>query len=150
MNSEKDVSTNPSSIKTKFAIRFIRAMKKLNYQNRHANSPDNNYHMIRDAAYASMACAVGPRRAWSRAVLRKIRNRHSLVMKKSCIRRKRVYARRSPRKGSGCEQENDLRELVPGGEWMDSCSLLYETADYIKCLRAQVQIMTNILHHFTT
>lgn len=107
--------------------------------------------MIRVASYASMASAVGSKRAWSQAVLRKIRNHtlHRDLKKKSgihaLIRRRKVGE--NPRNNLNSHQENDLRKLVPGGEDMDFCRLLNETAHYIKCLRTQVQIMKNIVDH---
>lgn len=39
---------------------------------------------------------------------------------------------------------SELRKLVPGGEAMDMCKLLDETADYIKCLATQVKLMRRI------
>jgi hypothetical protein len=45
--------------------------------------------------------------------------------------------------GSG--QVDKLRRLVPGGQLMDTCSLLEETAHYMKCLTTQVQVMTRIV-----
>lgn len=154
----KNLSKNPSSIRIRFALRFLRAMKKLN-----KNKPPNpsstatkykRCHLIRAAAYASMASAVGPKRAWSRALLRKIRNK-SFKLNTSINRRNGIRRRRSvrgnPRRNIQMEsqQENNLRELVPGGEAMDSCKLLIETAHYIQCLKAQIEIMRNIADHFS-
>ncbi|KAL0435231.1 UNVERIFIED_CONTAM: hypothetical protein Sradi_0231000 [Sesamum radiatum] len=151
-------STNPSSIiRTRFAVRFLNAMRKLNKK----TPPSRRYHAIRAAACASMASAVGPRRAWSRAILRKIRARslHDyLITNKTknhrlITRRKSTgLPRRNPRDEEevGFRQEDDLRGLVPGGEGMGFCRLLSETAHYIKCLRAQVQVMTNILDHYNS
>jgi hypothetical protein len=39
--------------------------------------------------------------------------------------------------------------LVPGGSEMEYCSLLDETADYVRCLRAQVQLMQNLVDLFS-
>ncbi|KAL0459038.1 UNVERIFIED_CONTAM: hypothetical protein Slati_0531000 [Sesamum latifolium] len=150
--------TNPSRsiIRTRFAVRFLNAMKKLNKK----TPPSRRYHTIRAAACASMASAVGPRRAWSRAILRKIRARtlRDYIINKS--RNHRLITRRkstgllrgNPRDQEevGFRQEDDLRGLVPGGEGMGFCRLLSETAHYIKCLRAQVQVMTNILDHYNS
>ncbi|KAL5794498.1 hypothetical protein ACOSP7_003092 [Xanthoceras sorbifolium] len=44
----------------------------------------------------------------------------------------------------GIRDTGELRKLVPGGETMDLCSLLDETAHYIKCLVTQVQVMRSI------
>uniref|UniRef100_A0ACD5UGP9 Uncharacterized protein n=1 Tax=Avena sativa TaxID=4498 RepID=A0ACD5UGP9_AVESA len=41
-----------------------------------------------------------------------------------------------------------LRRLVPGGAGMEYCSLLEETADYVRCLRAQVQLMQGLADLF--
>ncbi|KAL2238489.1 transcription factor IBH1-like [Sesamum indicum] len=152
----KNPTTNPSSvIRTRFAVRFLHAMKKLNKK----TPPSRRYHTIRAAACASMASAVGPRRAWSRAILRKIRARtlHDHLIHKSrnhrlITRRKSAGLRGNPRDQEevGFRQEDDLRGLVPGGEGMGFCRLLSETAHYIKCLRAQVQVMTNILDHYSS
>ncbi|PIN06503.1 hypothetical protein CDL12_20958 [Handroanthus impetiginosus] len=154
--------TNPSSIKTRFAIKFLQAMKKLN--KKRSSSPSmadkqRRCRLIRAAACASMASAVGTRRAWSRAVLRKTVNNHQyhsvINNRRRITRRKRVVMMRrgNPREGhSGNlgEEDDILRGLVPGGEGMDFCRLLSETAHYVKCLRAQIQVMTNILDHYST
>lgn len=47
-------------------------------------------------------------------------------------------------------QELKLRKLVPGSETMDSCCLMDETADYIKCLAAQVEVMKTLVDLYTT
>lgn len=48
------------------------------------------------------------------------------------------------------EQVEELRKLVPGGEAMDLCRLLGETAHYIKCLNTQVQVMRSIVDLYST
>ncbi|KAL1540992.1 transcription factor IBH1-like [Salvia divinorum] len=128
---------NPNTLKKKLASRFLKAMKKLKYKM--SPSPPasiaekkRRHRAVRAAAYASMASAVGPRRAWSRALLRKMKGRKR--------------ARRNPGNMNTRFGLNHLCDIVPGGEAMDSCSLLNETAHYIKCLVAQVQIMREILH----
>ncbi|KAI3461806.1 hypothetical protein Pfo_018469 [Paulownia fortunei] len=154
MKTNKNSPTNPSSIKTRLALRFLRAMKKLNKNTPPSPSVANKYkryQAIRAAAYASMASAVGPQKAWSRAILRKIRNRklhRTLLMKERKTHhhaRKGVIVRGNPRNDLGFGQENDLRELVPGGKALDFGRLLNETGHYIKCLRAQVEFMRKIL-----
>ncbi|KAA8527326.1 hypothetical protein F0562_034577 [Nyssa sinensis] len=91
------------------------------------------------AAYSSMVRAVGTRRAWSRALLFKLRSqaRRGYVVKRRCFS---VKKRRVTKKASSGElkQAEKLRSLVPGGEAMEFCELLEETADYIKCLATQV------------
>ncbi|KAF7011562.1 hypothetical protein CFC21_025852 [Triticum aestivum] len=42
-----------------------------------------------------------------------------------------------------------LRRLVPGGAGMEYSSLLEETADYVRCLRAQVQLMQGLADLFS-
>ncbi|KAM3370822.1 hypothetical protein ACQJBY_018263 [Aegilops geniculata] len=42
-----------------------------------------------------------------------------------------------------------LRRLVPGGAGMEYCNLLEETADYVRCLRAQVQLMQGLADLFS-
>jgi hypothetical protein len=39
------------------------------------------------------------------------------------------------------KREEILRKLVPGGKCMDECTLLDETLDYLKLLKAQVDVM---------
>lgn len=136
---------NSSSLKTRLAIGFLKAMKK-----RLASASTADKDAIRGAAYASMASTIGPRRAWSRAILRNIKNRNLKTPRHHHHHRggyrKRV-TRGNPR-NDGIGEE--LRQLVPGGAAMDSWNLLNETAHYIKCLKAQLQIMTNILHSSST
>lgn len=122
---------------------------------------------VKIAADKSMALAVGSRRAWSRAMLWKIHHQHKAAAAATRRRRRVVSVRRiinnnihhhkrSLRKrcdhhegvggggGGGFCHANELRKLVPGGETMDLCSLLDETAHYLKCLVTQVQVMTSI------
>ncbi|XP_059663632.1 transcription factor IBH1-like [Cornus florida] len=142
-------SSNGSSIKTRFAYRFLRGFKRLN-KDKPINSNTsscaieiyNRYRLIKFAANASMASAVGSRRVWSRAVLRRIRFRVSVRGR----RRSGALLRRRERLG----RANKLRKLVPGGEAMDMLSLLAETAHYIKCLTTQVQVMRNIVDCYST
>ncbi|KAL9140753.1 hypothetical protein ABFS82_14G058100 [Erythranthe guttata] len=116
-------------MKTKLALRFLRSMKKL--MNKKNNTTYScRYRAIRAAAYASMASVVGPNKAWSRALIGKRRERKNRVVRRG---RKLV-----------------LRELVPGGKSMDICRLLNETGDYIKCLRAQVQVMREIVDNYSS
>lgn len=112
------------------------------------------YHMIKMAAYASMASAVGSKRAWSRALLWKIRNKG---LNRSFVKRSKIRALRerstnlkqNPSREFGLEEADELRKLVPGGEVMDLLSLFEETGHYIKCLASQVQIMRNILDFYS-
>lgn len=47
-------------------------------------------------------------------------------------------------------QEMKLRKVVPGGAAMDICSLLDETAHYVKCLTTQVNMMRRIAQIYST
>lgn len=135
-NTNNILPSNPNAIKTRFAIKFLQAMKRLRNKSNGAGARDR-YRAVRAAARTSMASAVGPGRAWSRAVLRKRRNVR-------LIQKQRRFGVRNPNYRG--RQEEDLRGVVPGGEEMEFCSLLSETAHYIICLQAQVQVMTHILH----
>ncbi|XP_015086956.2 transcription factor IBH1-like [Solanum pennellii] len=98
-----------------------------------------NSRRVKHAAYASMASVVGSKRAWSRAVLSKIRNRSLLLKKKKKKRRRR-----------SSDEFGELRKIVPGGQLMNFYNLLDETADYINSLTSQVQVMKNILNLLST
>lgn len=50
---------------------------------------------------------------------------------------------------NGIRKAKELRELVPGGEAMEICKLLDETAHYIKCLSTQVKVMTAIAESYS-
>ncbi|KAL3517886.1 hypothetical protein ACH5RR_020475 [Cinchona calisaya] len=151
-------SLNPlscRSIRTRFAYRFLRALKKLSKQR--TSTTIRRYHTVKMAAYASMASAVGSKRAWSRALLWKIRNRglinRSLLKQSRKTRASKRIVEENPKKGSNIfgilEEADQLRKIVPGGEVMDLLSLFDETADYIKCLTSQVQIMRKIVDFYS-
>ncbi|PSS09605.1 Transcription factor like [Actinidia chinensis var. chinensis] len=145
-------SMKQSSIKTRFTYGFLRTLKRLPKTRATSSSfsPEEiskRCRIIKQATDASMASAVGPRRAWSRALIRRVRwqRRQRLVMRRT---------RRGERKKGGKEvggggQTDSLRKLVPGGETMELCTLLGETAHYIKCLTTQVQVMRNIVDLFS-
>lgn len=46
-------------------------------------------------------------------------------------------------------EAKELRKVVPGGESMDFCNLLDETAHYIKCLATQVKLMRRIADFYS-
>ncbi|KAL9271544.1 Transcription factor IBH1-like protein [Drosera capensis] len=165
-------SVSSRYIKMRFAKRFLRALRKINKQRLISNSNMNlnskassreiikRYRRVRMAADASMASAVGPRRAWSRAILMKLRSRrrsHGVVKHASNIVGEDVRdsgRRVDDRKVDGHDddkadqdqsQTDELRRLVPGGEAMDLFSLLDETAHYIKCLTTQIMMMTTMM-----
>ncbi|KAL3653251.1 hypothetical protein CASFOL_002932 [Castilleja foliolosa] len=149
MKINKNRPTNPSSsVKTRFAVKFIKAMKNLN-KKRPIPHKHKRYLAVRAAACASMASAVGPRRAWSRAVLNNIRNRR-FTRKRSFGIKNNNNNPKPKQQDLGYGEEDELRRLVPGGKEMDFCRLLSESAHYIECLRDQVQVMTNMLHHYSS
>nr|GMD12281.1 transcription factor IBH1-like [Ipomoea batatas]GMD20206.1 transcription factor IBH1-like [Ipomoea batatas] len=157
-----------AAVKTRFAGTFLRALQNINAADHGgganpgsaAQARRRRSRKIKLAAYASMAAAVGPRRAWSRAVLWRIRSRASLRRIPAAQRSSRKpkpppsRARRSRNDVRGGRLDSDkakeLRKLVPGGKAMDLSCLLDETAHYIKCLSSQVEIMRNIADLFST
>lgn len=152
------ISPNPNFlIKSKFTKSFLRSLLKINGEN--TNTPNYpGYEIIKRcdrvkiAADKSLASAVGSRRAWSRALLSKIRNR-ARRPKRWLLRRRRIRRigcrkselKREEEEGGGdFDEAKKLRKLVPGGEAMDLCSLLEEAAHYVMCLNTQVQVMACI------
>jgi hypothetical protein len=98
-----------------------------------------------------MARVVGPRKNWSRALLFKLRYRARIQgagLRKRCLVSKKKRVLRKENKVQVISREpsraDNLRKLVPGGDSMDICSLLDETAHYIKCLATQVKVMESI------
>jgi hypothetical protein len=131
------------------AFHFIRALARI-----HRSTPvPRRTRTIRRAAYASMARAASPRRSWSRALLQQIRARRS--RRAVLLLRRRVVsagppiageeAPAPPRQAREPPRADALRRLVPGGDDMEYSRLLEETADYVRCLRAQVQLMQGLL-----
>ncbi|THU52313.1 hypothetical protein C4D60_Mb10t02690 [Musa balbisiana] len=126
--------------KLMLAFRFLRALTLV-----HRTAPNSSNaarsRRIQRAAFASMAYSAGPRRAWSRALLCRL---HFHRARRRCARRSRAAG--VPRRPSTTRSPADgLRRLVPGGTGMDYCSLLEETADYIRCLSEQVKLMQSIV-----
>ncbi|KAK8694173.1 hypothetical protein V6N13_071729 [Hibiscus sabdariffa] len=161
---------NPSSLKSRFATRFLRALTKINAQKPISSSSSREifqrYRRIKVAADKSMAYSVRSRRSWSRATLWRLRTRSPRSRLATLARRSSVKTRTTraashgatvvDRKSHGKENKEDggveaeeLRELVPGGEAMDLCNLLDETAHYIKCLTTQVQVMRTIANLYS-
>lgn len=150
------LSSNPSSVKSKFTRRFLRAFKKIKRQQKllPTNSSLNSSHRhylygkVKIAADKSLALAVGSRRAWTRALLWKIhykaRRQRSRFNTKKRLKEKKKKNKKKSDEEVGFFHANELRKLVPGGQAMDLCSLLDETAHYIKCLTTQVQVMKSI------
>ncbi|EXB52661.1 hypothetical protein L484_012015 [Morus notabilis] len=167
---------NADSCRVKFARRFLRSLieiktRQTNYNNNLSSSPSSSSEIRRRSeriklkAYSSMAHAVGPRKAWTRALLLKLHNRAkrhrfrtrkrsslAMVLKKKRVFRVKNHAnfyKPAAERGNysvlnSDEKTEKLRELVPGGKAMDICSLLEETAHFIKCLAMQVQVMHEI------
>ncbi|XP_059632846.1 transcription factor IBH1-like [Cornus florida] len=150
----KGLSSKTSSFKTRVARVFLRSLLRIKKQKPILKSSKNTYvrsQKIKMAAYSSMARAVGTRRAWSRALLFKLRVRQragAVVRRRSCFggEKKRVTKINKP-SGDQLNQAEKLRRLVPGGEAMEFGDLLEETAHYIKCLATQVKVMKSIADH---
>ncbi|XP_010999997.1 PREDICTED: transcription factor IBH1-like [Populus euphratica] len=167
MTSERAAATaHTGSIKNRFARRFLRSLLKIKRSDRlgagtstgfqsNEEVTKRNAQRIKTAAYRSMARVVGPRKIWSRALLFKLRYRariqgaglrkRRLVSKKKRVLRKENKVQVISREPS---RADDLRKLVPGGDSMHICSLLDETAHYIKCLATQVKVMQSIADRF--
>uniref|UniRef100_A0A5B7C2J4 Putative transcription factor IBH1 n=1 Tax=Davidia involucrata TaxID=16924 RepID=A0A5B7C2J4_DAVIN len=131
--------------KTRFARIFVRSLLRIRKQR-----PAVSSQKIKIAAYSSMARAVGTRRAWSRALLFKLRSQESRRLQRSYHvvkkKKKRSIAEKASA-GDQLKQAEKLRGLVPGGETMEFCELLQETAHFIKCLATQVKVMQSIADH---
>lgn len=148
--------TSNNSLKIRLAYTFIRALGRIKRQGPAAryckSAPPSTFQSrrrrIKLAAYTSMASAVGYHKySWSRAVLaRRLNRRSSEPPRLDAMGRKKQLPRR-PRDAAGRTEK--LRQLVPGGESMDVCTLLDETANFIMCLEAQVQVMQSVLHGFS-
>eukprot|EP00262_Sarcandra_glabra_P019859 TRINITY_DN770_c0_g2_i2.p1 TRINITY_DN770_c0_g2~~TRINITY_DN770_c0_g2_i2.p1 ORF type:complete len:159 (-),score=10.03 TRINITY_DN770_c0_g2_i2:163-639(-) len=149
----KGLRRNPNSIKPIFASNFLRALARINLHKPNSSYPSfrtilQRSRKIKLAAEASMASAVGSKKAWSRAVLQKLRSRRART--NAPIKPKVFISKMSKKKEAICatprepSRANDLRRLVPGGEAMDFCSLLEEAADYILCLTTKVKVMQGI------
>ncbi|OMO87713.1 putative transcription factor [Corchorus capsularis] len=155
--------TSSSSLKSRFTTRFLRALSRINARKQFTSTSSpreifQRYRRIKVAADKSMAYSVRSKRRWSRVMLSKLRSRSS-SNSFSSVRLRRVKKSSATKTGhekeakikSGGDQEeaDELRELVPGGEAMDLCNLLDETAHYIKCLNTQVQVMRKIVDFYS-
>ncbi|CAH1433761.1 unnamed protein product [Lactuca virosa] len=150
-------------LKIHLAYRFHIALSTLNVKRSTFDHTQNHKrsHRVKIAAYASMTSVVGPRRAWSRAILWKIRNRGVLRRNKkrvhhitTSLRLHRHHARPTRRRNPNREHVNPfgnsglevkLGKLVPVAETMDPYSLLDEIADYIKHLATEVEVMKTLV-----
>ncbi|KAJ0988970.1 hypothetical protein J5N97_007326 [Dioscorea zingiberensis] len=135
-NPNPNPNSNPK--KPLLANHFIQALTRINLAAQ-TSSTRQRSHCIKRAAYVSMACAAGSRRAWSRAMLQKIRLR-SRVLRLPGDRRSIVSVVRREE-----NRADVLRKLLPGGQAMEFSSLLEETASYIQYLSAQVRLMQTIV-----
>ncbi|KAB1213400.1 Transcription factor IBH1 [Morella rubra] len=149
----KGVTLKSNSRKMKFARRFICTLLQMRKPRPVSLSIEEvraRGQRIKIAAYWSMAHAVGSRRAWSRALLFKLRNRarYQTIMRRRSpgLKTKRVIKNDTPGELS---QTKKLRQLVPGGKTMDMCNLLEETAHYITCLATQVKVMQTLADNFS-
>ncbi|KAH7518752.1 transcription factor IBH1 [Ziziphus jujuba] len=165
MNPPRNPPSNPNSLKRRFTKVFLKALKKI-YRHKSKTSSSSpreiwrRYRRVKLAADASMAFSVGTRRLWSQAVLWRIR---SQARNRAFVKRISTSLRVKKRslKGKKLEEDHDLidgydnqeiklRKLVPGGAAMDICSLLDETAHYVKCLTTQVNMMRRIAEIYST
>lgn len=136
--STQNPNPNPSSSSSTMTIHFIKALAIIQQTSLGGGSRRSG--RITQAAYASMAIAAGPRRAWSQALLQRLRGRRLHRHQRAfAIQRRRARASRMP------NQVESLQRLVPGGMGMDLCCLLEETASYVQCLRDQVRLMQAIV-----
>ncbi|THU68163.1 hypothetical protein C4D60_Mb08t01000 [Musa balbisiana] len=99
--------------KPSMAAHFLKCLSRIQ-QTANDSSVASRSRRIRLAAYASMAYSAGHRRAWSRALLRKLR----------CRRARSVILPRRPRIARPqvvieIDRAEVLRKLVPGGTGMD-------------------------------
>ncbi|XP_042380586.1 transcription factor IBH1-like [Zingiber officinale] len=131
----------PHPSKSSVAIRFLRVLSLVRHTA--SSSPSSRACRIRRAACSCMAYSAGPRRAWSRALLRKLVRRRRKPPRRDLPRPAAIIRRRRPVGGDRLEVA--LRRVVPGGAGMEYCRLLEEAADYVKCLVMQVRLMQSIV-----
>lgn len=126
---------------------------------------------IKHAADAALASARGGAPCWSRTLAaelahRRTRSTHLLAKppsermpsasKMMCKKILRRSLRPRPRKATAAKAYGSagvlaramvrkrtrvLKEIVPGGKPLDECTLLGETLDYVRSLKAQVDVM---------
>ncbi|KAK4778262.1 hypothetical protein SAY87_018449 [Trapa incisa] len=153
------MKTPSNSIKRRFALKFLRTLVRIR-KSTHQPSPSQSStweirrraQRIKLAAYSSMARTVGSKRAWSRALTMKLRaamgNRPWSMIKqesKKMTRRKLIAKRKRHMEKDLNSGVQELRRLVPGGQWMDPLSLMQETAHFLRCLETQVRVMRSIV-----
>ncbi|CAA6659828.1 unnamed protein product [Spirodela intermedia] len=126
---------NPNPSRHLQALHFLGALARINKLRARKSPPSRRAtalggRRITRAAYAAMAVAAGPRRAWSRAILLGLR-RNSIA--KPFLIKKRIL-----------KPHRELRDVGSRAEEMEFGSLLDETLNYIHHLTAQVGIMQKI------
>ncbi|CAL9095944.1 unnamed protein product [Musa textilis] len=78
-------NTDLHGSKNMMASHFLRALFRIQQTSTSSSSFAGRSRRIRRAAYASMAYSAGARRAWSRALLRKLRSRARLGFRGGCL-----------------------------------------------------------------
>ncbi|XP_048129238.1 transcription factor IBH1-like isoform X2 [Rhodamnia argentea] len=163
--------TNPGSVRSRFTQVFLQSLLRIRKHSPASSSSSSSLgeflkrcHRVKVAAYVSMARAAGTRRAWSRAMLWRVRHdahRHRLLQgrcsrsssrERSPGKKKRRTKKKKKRRDDqehGFGNAEKLQKLVPGGEAMDFSCLLDETAHYIKCLVTQVKVMRSIADFYS-
>ncbi|KAH7682966.1 Myc-type basic helix-loop-helix (bHLH) domain-containing protein [Dioscorea alata] len=143
MHNNKYLKENPNQ--PLLAYHFIQALTRINLA-AHTTSTKQRSHIIKHAAYVSMAFAAGNKRTWTHAVL------HNRFPIKTRFHRlsgsRRSFIVSLSRNKETLHQAHLLRSLVPGGHAMEFSSLLMETANYIQYLTAQVRLMQCIVEKF--
>ncbi|KAF3773924.1 Transcription factor [Nymphaea thermarum] len=91
-----------------------------------------------DISLASAAMACNSKHAWSKAV---IRRSHATLRHHRLLRQPQAAAAVPMKEFRRPSRADALRRLMPGGRGMGFCRLLEEAADYIRALKAQVQVM---------
>lgn len=142
------------SLKAKIARRFVKSLAEVwkSHEPATEGSIRERTRRIKIAAYSSMAHSAGSRRAWSRALLAKLRGRAKRrrhLQSRRCLglKRKRAGSRNvALNEASGVDE---LRRLVPGGKAMDLCNLLEETSHFVQCLATQVKVMQSIADRYS-
>ncbi|ERN06773.1 hypothetical protein AMTR_s00005p00155460 [Amborella trichopoda] len=139
----KIIINNHDSLAPTFSNRFLKALATIQSKN---TSKHRSGKMIKLASDISLASAVTPKKAWSRAILERfqLHLKHGRALKRVTVLNKKKK-QEVCRGVESISRPDKLRGLVPGGERMDYCTLLEETADYIKCLETQVKAMADIV-----
>lgn len=118
---------------------------------------------IKQTAAIAMASAKRGSTAWSRAILaneykqktsytisninRKLtRNKRPVRRAKSCTQvTRKAHKASTVAKSIIKKQTQVLKRLIPGGESIDECCLIGEALDYIVSLKAQVDVMKELV-----